>query len=48
VSCSKFGFFWKRVAIFRKNIKIDNFLYNIKKTGQNKELKYRPKNIVCS
>ena len=27
VSYSKFGFFWKKVATFRKNLKIDNFLY---------------------
>ena len=49
VSYSKFGFFWKKVAIFRKNLKIDNFLYSIKnKTRQNKELKYCRKNIVCT
>ena len=36
------AFFWKKVAIFRKNLKIDNFLYSIKnKTRQNKELEYR-------
>ena len=39
--------FGKKVAIFRKNLKIDNFLYSIaNKTRQNKELKYRRKNIV--
>ena len=26
----KFGFFWKKVAIFRKNFKNDNFLNGIK------------------
>ena len=49
VTCSKFGFFGKKVTIFRKNLKIDNYSYHIKnKTRQNKELKYRQKNIVCS
>ena len=48
VRYSKFGFFSQEVAIFRKNLKIDNFLFSIKhKTTQNKELKYRRKNIVC-
>ena len=38
--------FFEKVAYFRKNLKIDNFLYSIKnKTRQNKELKYRRKNI---
>ena len=41
------AFFLKKVAIFRKNLKTDNFLYSIKDiTRQNKELKYRRKNIV--
>ena len=41
------AFFWKNVVIFRKNFKNDNFLNGIKnKTRQNKELKYRRKNIV--
>ena len=46
---SKFGFFGKKVTIFiKKNFKIDNCSYRIKnKTRQNKELKYRRKNI-CS
>ena len=49
VRYSKFGFFSQEVAIFRKNLKIDNFLFSIKhKTTQNKELKYRRKNIVCT
>ena len=40
--------FWKKVAMFRKNLKIDNFLYSIKnKTRKNKELKYRQKNSLC-
>ena len=39
--------FWKKNIIFRKNLKIDNFLHSIKnKIRQNKELKYRRKNIV--
>ena len=47
VRYSKFGFFSQEVAIFRKNLKIDSFLFCIKhKTTQNKELKYRRKNIV--
>ena len=41
------AFFWKKVAIFRKNFKNDNFLNGIK-TKQGKELKYRRKNIVCT
>ena len=38
-------FFWgEKVAIFRKRIKIYNFLYSIKQNKrQNKELKYRQK-----
>ena len=48
VSYSEFGFFWKKVAIFRKNLKINNFLYGIKtKQDKKQELKYRQKNIVC-
>ena len=48
VTSSKFGFFGKKVTIFRKNLKIDDYSYRLKnKTGQNKELKYRRKNIVC-
>ena len=48
VTYSKFGFFGKKVTIFRKNLKIDDYSYRLKnKTGQNKELKYRRKNIVC-
>ena len=47
VRYSNFGFFSQEIAIFRKNLKIDNFLYSIKnKTRQNKELKYRRKNLV--
>ena len=43
------AFFHKKLLFFRKNLKIDNFLFSIKhKTTQNKELKYRRKNIVCS
>ena len=42
VSYSKFGFFWKKVAIFRKNLKIDNFLYGIK----TKQDKRKNSNIV--
>ena len=42
------AFFHKKLLFFRKNLKIDNFLFSIKhKTTQNKELKYRRKNIVC-
>ena len=41
------AFLEKKVTIFRKNLKIDNYSYRIKnKTRQNKELKYRRKNIV--
>ena len=41
------AFFHKKLLFFRKNLKIDNFLFSIKhKTTQNKELKYRRKNIV--
>ena len=48
VTYSKFGFFGKKVTIFRKNLKIDNHSNCIKiKTRQNKELKNRRKNIVC-
>ena len=44
----KVWLFWKKVTIFRKNLKIDNYSYRLKnKTRQNKELKYRQKNIVC-
>ena len=40
------AFFWKKVAIFRKNLKIDKFLDSIKNTTrQNKELIYRRKNM---
>ena len=40
------AFFWKNVTIFKKNLKIGNFSYNIKnKTRQKKELKYHRKNI---
>ena len=35
VSCTKFGFFGKKVAIFRESWKIHNFLYGIK-TKQDK------------
>ena len=43
------AFFLKKVAIFRKNLKVDNFLNSIKnKTRQKKELKYHRKNIVWS
>ena len=43
------AFFHKKLLFFRKNLKIDNFLFSIKhKTTQNKELKYRRKNIVCT
>jgi hypothetical protein len=39
--------FGKKDGIFRKNFKIDNFLYCTKnRTRQNKELKYRQKNII--
>ena len=49
VTYSKFGFFGKKVTIFRKNLKIDNHSSCIKiKTRQNKELKNRRKNIVWS
>ena len=42
------AFLEKKVAILWKNLKIDNFSYSIKKQSkQNKELKYRRKNIVC-
>ena len=42
-----FYFFGKKDTILRKNLKIDIFLYSIKKQSkQNKELKYRRKNIV--
>ena len=42
------AFFHNKLLFFRKNLKIDNFLFSIKhKTTQNKELKYRRKNIVC-
>ena len=41
------AFFHKKLLFFRKKLKIDNFLFSIKhKTTQNKELKYRRKNIV--
>ena len=41
------AFFHKKLLFFGKNLKIDNFLFSIKhKTTQNKELKYRRKNIV--
>ena len=41
------AFLEKKVTIFRKNLKIDNYSYRIKtKTRQNKELKYCQKNIV--
>ena len=44
----KVWLFWKKVTIFRKNLKIDNYSYRIKnKKRQNEELKYRRKNIVC-
>ena len=47
-SCSNFGFLGKKVTILRKKLKIDNFLYCIKKQSKrSKELKYRRKNIVC-
>ena len=37
------------LAFLEKNLKIDNYSYRIEnKTRQNKELKYRRKNIVCS
>ena len=41
------AFLEKKVTIFRKkNLKIDNYSYRIKnKRRQNKELKYRRKNI---
>ena len=41
------AFLEKKVTILRKNLKIDNILYSIKKQSKrNKELKYRRKNIV--
>ena len=40
------AFFGKKVAIFRKNVKNENFEWHKNKTRQNKELKYRRKNIV--
>ena len=36
------AFFWKKFAIFRKNLKIDNFLYGIK----TKQDKRKNSNIV--
>ena len=44
------AFFGKKLLFLEKNFKNDNFLNGIKnKTRQNKELKYRRKNIVwCS
>ena len=43
------AFLEKKVTISRKNLKMDNFSYSIKKQSkQNKELKYRRKNIVCN
>ena len=45
----KVWLFWKKVTIFRKNLKIDNHSNCIKiKTRQNKELKNCRKNRVCS
>ena len=41
------AFFGKKLLFLEKNFKNDNFLNGIKnKTRQNKELKYRRKNIV--
>ena len=38
----------KNLPFLKKNLQIDNFLYSIKKQSkQNKELKYRRKDIVC-
>ena len=42
------AFLKKKSCHLRKNLKIDNFFYSIKKqSNQNKELKYQRKNIVC-
>ena len=38
----------KKVTIFRKNLKIDNYVFVKNKRRRNKELKYRRKNIVWS
>ena len=40
------AFLEKKITVFRKNLKVDNYLYCIK-PRQNKELKYRRKNLVC-
>ena len=44
------AFFGKKFTVFIKNLKVDNYLFVLHKakTRQNKELKYRRKNIVCS
>ena len=43
------AFFGKKWLFLEKNLKNDNFLNGIKsKTRQNKELKYRRKNMVCT
>ena len=47
VTYSTFVFFGKKLLSFKKDLKIENYSYRLKnKTGQNKELKYRRKNIV--
>ena len=44
----RLSFLEKKLLFFKKDLKIDNYSYRLKnKTGQNKELKYRRKNIVC-